>query len=77
MPKQNVNYWLHHPVIVERKRRTKLIRPETNIIIKWAKDKPINLWSSKKVMNKFNLLSKRRKKKGKQKKSSLSTANKK
>ena len=76
IPKQNVNYWIHHPVIIKRKRRTKLIRPEINIIIKWARDKPINLCSAKKVMNKFNLLSKKRKEKGKQKKISLSTANK-
>ena len=62
IPKQNVNYWLHYPVIIKRKRRTKLIRPEINIIIKWARDKPINLCSAKKVMNKFNLLSKKEKK---------------
>ena len=32
IPKQNVNYWLHHPIIVKRKRETKLIRPKINII---------------------------------------------
>ena len=74
--KQTVNYWLHHPIIIKRKRRTKLTRPEINIIIKWARDKPINICSAKKIRNRFNLLHKRRKEKGKQKKISLSTANK-
>jgi len=74
--KQTVNYWLHHPIIIKRKRRTKLTRPEINIIIKWARDKPINICSAKKIRNRFNLLPKRRKEKGKQKKISLSTANK-
>ena len=74
--KQKVNYWLHHPFIIKIKRRTKLIRPEINIIIKWAKDKPINICSAKKIRNRFNLLSKKRKEIGKQKKVSISTINK-
>ena len=67
---------MHHPVIEKRKRRTKLNRKEINIIVRWARDKPINLCSAKKIRNKFNLLSKKRKEKGKQKKVSLSTINK-
>ena len=43
--KQMVNYWIHHRIIYRRKRRTKLARNEINIIIKLAKDKPINLFS--------------------------------
>ena len=39
--KQRVNYWIHHQIIKERKRRTKLTRNEINIIVKWAKDKAI------------------------------------
>ena len=74
--KQTVNYWLHHPIIIKRKRRTKLTRPEINIIIKWARDKPINICSAKKIRNRFNLFHKRRKEKGKQKRLSLSTTNK-
>ena len=38
--KQRVNYWIHRS-IKTRKRRTKLIRREINMIVKWAKDKPI------------------------------------
>ena len=67
--KQNVNYWLHHPVIIKRKRRTKLIRrAEINIIIKCARDESINICYANKIRNKLDLLSKRRKEKGKKKK---------
>ena len=40
LSKQRVNYWIHH-VIKNLKRRTKLNRKEINMIVKWAKDKPI------------------------------------
>ena len=38
--KQRVNYWIHRS-IKTRKRRTKLTRKEINMIVNWAKDKPI------------------------------------
>ena len=38
--KQRVNYRIHSS-IRKRKRRSKLTRKEINIIVKWAKDKPI------------------------------------
>ena len=74
--KQTVNYWLHHPIVIKRKRRTTLNRKEINLIIRWARDKPIHLCSAKKIQFKFNNLSKRKKEKGKPKKISLSTINK-
>ena len=40
LSKQRVNYWIHRE-IKSRKRRTKLNRREINMIIKWARDKPI------------------------------------
>ena len=40
LSKQRVNYWLHH-IIKKQKRRTKLNKKEINLIVKWAKDKPI------------------------------------
>ena len=40
LSKQRVNYWIHRE-IRKRKRRTKLNRREINMIIKWARDKPI------------------------------------
>ena len=46
--KQTVNYWLHHPILIKWKSRTKLTRPEIDIIIKWASDKPINICPAKK-----------------------------
>ena len=49
LSKQRVNYWLHHE-IRNRKRRTKLNRKEINMIVKWAKDKPImekKVWGKK------------------------------
>ena len=45
--KQVVNYWIHHPIIEKIRRRTKLTRKEKNLIVRWAKDKPINLVSTK------------------------------
>ena len=47
--KQRVNYWLYHPIIQKRKRRTKLNRIEINKIIKWTLNKPIHLFSAKKL----------------------------
>ena len=52
--KRKVNYWIHNPIILKRKRRTKLIRKEKNLLVRWARDKPINLWSAKKC--KINLI---------------------
>ena len=52
--KQVVNYWIHHPIIEKRIRRTKLIRKEKNLLIKWAKDRPINLVSTRKLQRIFN-----------------------
>ena len=74
--KQRVNYWLHTP-IRKKIRRRKLSRNEINMIVKWAKDKPIiecNV-SAKNIQNKYNKLPKRLKEKKRQKKISLSTAN--
>ena len=73
--KQRINYWLHHPIIKKRKRKEKLNRNERNLIIKWAKDKPINLASAKIIQRRFNILSKKYKEK-RAKKISLSTTNK-
>ena len=73
---QKVNYWVHHPIIYHRKRRTKLTRNERNIIIRWAKNKPVNIASSKIIQRKFNYLSKSKKEDNKPKKVSLSTINK-
>ena len=61
--KQVVNYWIHHPIIEKRIRRTKLIRKEKNLLIKWVKDRPINLVSARKLQRKFNSLSKMKKEK--------------
>ena len=72
--KQVVNYWIHNPIIEKRKRRTKLIRKEKSLLIKWAKERPINLVSARKIQRKFNSLLKRKKKKI-EKKVSLSTVN--
>ena len=54
LSKQRVNYWLHH-IIKKRKRRTKLNRREINLIVKWAKDKPImeKKVSARKILIKF------------------------
>ena len=74
--KQSINYWLHNPIINKRKRRTKLTRNEKNQIIKWSKDKPINLTSAKILRIKLNTLTKGKKEKKLKKKISLSTVNK-
>ena len=74
--KQKVNYWIHNPIIFHHKRRTKMTRKEINIIIKWARDRPVNLYSARKIQKKFNALPKNKKEKGEQKKVSLSTVNK-
>ena len=74
--KQRINYWLHKE-IKKRKRRTKLNRNEINLLVKWAKDKPImeKRVSARNIQTKFNKLSRKMKEKGKNKKISLSTAN--
>ena len=38
--KQRVNYRIHRP-LKKRERRRKLTRKEINMLVKWAKDKPI------------------------------------
>ena len=74
--KQRVNYWIHNS-IKTRKRRTKLTRKEINILVKWAKDKPImeKKVSAKNIQMKFNKLPKKFKEKNMSKKISLSTTN--
>ena len=74
--KQRVNYWIHRS-IKTRKRRTKLTRKEINMIVNWAKDKPImeRKVSAKNIQIKFNKLPKKFKEKKMGKKISLSTAN--
>ena len=76
LSKQRVNYWLHH-IIKKRKRRTKLNRNEINLIVKWAKDKPImeKKVSAKNIQIKFNKLRNKFKENKKKKIISLSTAN--
>lgn len=74
--KQRVNYCIHHSTYNKRRRRSKLSRNEKNMLIKWAKDKPINIASAKRLRNRFNSLPKYKKEKKKQKKISLSTVNK-
>ena len=76
LSKQRVNYWLHHDIITKRKRREKLTRNERSFILKWAKDKPVNFASARKIQQKFNRLPKNKKENRIQKKISLSTANK-
>ena len=66
--KQKVNYWIHNPIIMRRKRRTKMTRKEINIIIKWARDRPVNLYSARKIQKKFNALPKNKKEKVNKKK---------
>ena len=41
--KQIVNYHIHHGTDERKARRTKLNRNEKNLIIKWAKDRPLSL----------------------------------
>ena len=71
---QVVHYWILHPIIEKRKRRTKLIGKQKNIITNWAKSKPINLVSARRIQRRFNSLSKK-KKFNCLKKVSLSTVN--
>ena len=76
LSKQRVNYWLHH-IVKKRKRRTKLNRREINMIVRWAKDKPImeKKVSAKNIQIRFNRLKKKFKENKKKKIISLSTAN--
>ena len=62
--KQRVNYWIHRS-IKTRKRRTKLTRKEINMIISWARDKPImeKKVSAKNIQMKYNKLPKKFKEK--------------
>ena len=62
--KQRVNYWIHSS-IKTRKRRTKLTRKEINMLVKWAKDKPIRekKVSAKNIQMKFNKMPKKFKEK--------------
>ena len=73
---QKVNYWIHHPITYKKKRREKLTKNERNLIIKWAKNKPINIASAKKIQKRFNRMSKYKKENKIQKKVSISTINK-
>ena len=73
---QKVNYWIHHPITYKKKRREKLTKNERNFIIKWAKNKPINIASAKRIQKRFNRLSKYQKENKLQKKVSISTINK-
>ena len=59
--KQRINYWIHHHVQIKKKRRTKLTLNEKLILIKWGKDRLINLSSAKKLQRKFNSLSRNKK----------------
>ena len=74
--KQRVNYWIHTPVR-QKIRRGKLSRKEINMIVKWAKDKPIMECkvSARNIQARYNKLPKRLKEKKRQKRISLSTAN--
>ena len=74
--KQRVNYWIHRS-LKKRKRRSKLTRKEINLLVKWAKDKPImeKKVSAKNIQIKFNRLPKKFKENKKKKIISLSTAN--
>ena len=62
--KQRVNYWIHNSVR-KKKRRRKLSRKEINMIVKWAKDKPIMECkvSARNIQNKYNRLPKKLKEK--------------
>ena len=73
--KQRINYWIHYP-IKKRIRRGKLIRKEINMLVKWAKDKPIMECKVLSKQIKKDLIDCQKSlKKKKQKKISLSTAN--
>ena len=58
---QKVNFWVHHPIVYKRKRRMNLTRNERNIIIRWAKNKPINISSAKIIQRKFIISQKQKK----------------
>ena len=47
--KQRINYCIHHSKINKKKRRTKLTRNEKLILMKWARDKPINVASARQL----------------------------
>ena len=74
--KQRVNYWIHRSIRT-RKRRTKLTRKEINMLVNWARDKPImeKKVSAKNIQMKFNKFQKKFKEKKMKKKISLSTTN--
>ena len=65
---QNVNYWIHHPIIYKKKRRGKLTKNKRNLIIKWDRNKPINISSAKRIQKRFNRMSKYKKENKLQKK---------
>ena len=67
--KQRVNYWIHRS-IKTRKSPTKLTRKEINMLISWAKDKPIieKKVSAKNIQIKYNKLPKKFKEKKMKKK---------
>ena len=56
-----------HQIIGKRKRRAKLTSKEKNLIVRWTKDKSINLVSAKEIQRKFNSLSKTKKEKNRKK----------
>ena len=74
--KQRINYIIHHSKNNKKKRRSKLTRNEKMILIKWARDKPINIASARKLQKRFNSLPKSKKENKLQKKISLTTVNK-
>ena len=53
-----------------------MTRNEKMILIKWARDKPINIASARKLQKRFNSLPKSKKENKLQKKISLTTVNK-
>ena len=75
LSKQRVNYMIHSS-IRDQKRRSKLTRKGINIIVEWAKNKPImeKKVSEKIIQIKFNKLSKKFKDNKKKKINSLSAA---
>ena len=64
--KKRVNYWIYRQ-IKKRKRRLKFNRKEINIIVKWAKDKPLmeQKVSTKNIQIRFKKLPKKFKEKKK------------
>ena len=51
--KQRINYCIHHSKINKKKRRTKLTRNEKLILMKWARDKQINVASTRQHQKKL------------------------